>query len=197
MTGLLPPVQNHFQFTRPLAIRNATSVTFQVCPGPQQTSYFLSNSHQHVQRAQGELCCSTVIFLHSLRILVWRFHVHRFCKLRVWGGGILSKPHNRMIDQYQHISTMIMIQLVHLNTVIIRLYRLCGCLLSVGLSTIIFTTSYLMNNLGISWYHMLGFLVVGAVQTGARIGNSVLLPEDMDYFHQLPHMRSEMMVRLG
>ena len=27
-----------------------------------------------------------------------------------------------------------MIQLVHLNTVIIRLYRLCGCLLSVGLS---------------------------------------------------------------
>ena len=83
-----------------------------------------------------------------------------------------------------------MIQLVHVNTVIIRLYRLCGCLLSVGLSTIIFTTSYLMNNLGISWYHVLGFLVVGAVQMGAQISNSVLLPEVRDYFHQLLRMTS-------
>ena len=49
--------------------RNDTSATFQVCPGPQQTScpdpswsFFPSNS-RHVQWTQGELVFSVVIFL--------------------------------------------------------------------------------------------------------------------------------------
>ena len=61
----------------------------------------------------------------------------------------------------------------------IRSYRLCGCLFSVYLCIHMihaFTCFYCKLFDEQPWYRVLGFLVVGVVQTDAQIGNSVLVP---------------------
>ena len=153
---------------------------------------FPSNSYQHVQLAQGELGSSVVIFLHSLRILVWRFHVHRVLqRLELGARDILLKPHIEWtfvtlyhyqllyniyiyinILQYYNITCHLLYQIILLMWMLV--WRFSFVYAHVYTFLDVLTASYLMNNLGID---VLGFLVVvGVVQTDAQIGNSVLVP---------------------
>ena len=115
---------------------------------------------------------------------LWQSNVHPFHQGLSLGWRHMLKLH---IEWKLYYTMSTLIPSWHVMNSCIRLHRLCGCLFSVYLCTHVLTASFLTNHLGmmrlVSWWLVL-------VPTCAQIGNSVLLPEYMDYFHLLPRMIS-------
>ena len=142
----------------------------------------------HVQWTQGELGSSVVIFLHSLRILVWQSNVHAALLLQRLDFGVEAYVETTHIEwkicytvsdvNYLYIS-LSCYYCINITFITISDHRLCGCLFNPSVFVCVYMlhvfTSYLMNNLLgmmclVSWWLVL-------VQTDAQIGNSVpLLP---------------------
>ena len=106
-------------------------------------------------------------------------------RLEIGVVAYVETPHRMKFCYTISLSTTVQYIYIYINILqyynitchyCIRSYRLCGCLFGVCLCMHMYTCFYCKLFDEQPWYRVLGFLVVGVVQTDAQIGNSVLVP---------------------